>query len=137
MQRLLQGFRSSFCISLTTLPVLLSVFYEWNLLSILLNVLVIPLMGILMGGTALLVLAGSVVGGIGEPFFVFLRILALPVKGILIFYEKLCLLSEGLPAAQSVISLTGYDEENLLLSLFAMKHSDAAFKRAFELSIVV
>ena len=97
MQRLLQGFRSSFCISLTTLPVLLSVFYEWNLLSILLNVLVIPLMGILMGGTVLLVLAGSVVGGIGEPFFVFLRILALPVKGILIFYEKLCLLSEGLP----------------------------------------
>ena len=62
MQRLLQGFRSSFCISLTTLPVLLSVFYEWNLLSILLNVLVIPLMGILMGGTVLLVLAGSVVG---------------------------------------------------------------------------
>lgn len=97
MQRLLQGFRSSFCISLTTLPVLLSVFYEWNLLSILLNVFVIPLMGILMGGTVLLVLAGSVVGGIGEPVFVFLRILALPVKGILIFYEKLCLLSEGLP----------------------------------------
>lgn len=97
MQRLLQGFRSSFCISLTTLPVLLSVFYEWNLLSILLNVLVIPLMGILMGGTVLLVLAGSVVGGIGEPVFVFLRILALLVKGILIFYEKLCLLSEGLP----------------------------------------
>ena len=67
MQRLLQGFRSSFCISLTTLPVLLSVFCEWNLLSILLNVFVIPLMGILMGGTVLLVLAGSVVGGIGEP----------------------------------------------------------------------
>ena len=97
MQRLLQGFRSSFCISLTTLPVLLSVFYEWNLLSILLNVFVIPLMGILMGGTVLLVLAGSVVGGIGEPVFVILRMLALPVKGILIFYEKLCLLSEGLP----------------------------------------
>ncbi|WP_455618271.1 ComEC/Rec2 family competence protein [Eisenbergiella sp.] len=97
VQRLLQGFRSSFCISLTTLPVLLSVFYEWNLLSILLNVLVIPLMGILMGGTVLLVLAGSVLLGMGEPVFVFLRILALPVKGILFFYEKLCLLSEGLP----------------------------------------
>lgn len=97
MQRLLQGVRSSFCISLTTLPVLLSVFYEWNLLSVLLNVLVIPLMGILMGGTVLLVLTGSVLLGMGEPVLVFLRILALPVKGILLFYEKLCLLSEGLP----------------------------------------
>ncbi|MEI3004719.1 MAG: ComEC/Rec2 family competence protein [Victivallales bacterium] len=62
------------------------VFYEWNLLSILLNVFVIPLMGILMGGTVLLVLAGSVVGGIGEPVFVILRMLALPVKGILNFF---------------------------------------------------
>ena len=97
VQRLLQGVRSSFCISLTTLPVLLSVFYEWNLLSVLLNVLVIPLMGILMGGTVLLVLTGSVLLGMGEPVLVFLRILALPVKGILLFYEKLCLLSEGMP----------------------------------------
>lgn len=97
VQRLLQGFRSSFCISLTTLPVLLSVFYEWNLLSVLLNVLVIPLMGFLMGGTVLLVLTGSVLLGMGEPVLVFLRILALPVKGILLFYEKLCLLSESLP----------------------------------------
>lgn len=39
--------------------------------------------------------------------------------------DQKLLISEGLPAAQSVISLTGYDEENLLLSLFAMKHSDA------------
>lgn len=97
VQQLLQGVRSSFCISLTTLPVLLSVFYEWNLLSVLLNVLVIPLMGFLMGGTVLLVLTGSVLLGMGEPVLVFLRILALPVKGILLFYEKLCLLSEGMP----------------------------------------
>lgn len=35
------------------------------------------------------------------------------------------LMEEGLPYAQSVISVTGLDEENLLLSLFAMKHSSA------------
>lgn len=96
-RRLLQGISASFCISLTTLPVLLSVFYEWNLLSVLLNVLVIPLMGILMGGTVLLVLAGSLFGSMGEPVFIVLRLLALPVKGILIFYEFLCLRSESLP----------------------------------------
>ncbi len=39
--------------------------------------------------------------------------------------DQRLLLEEGLPYAQSVISLTGLDEENLLLSLFAMKHSTA------------
>ena len=39
--------------------------------------------------------------------------------------DQSLLMEEGLPYAQSVISLTGLDEENLLLSLFAMKHSTA------------
>lgn len=39
--------------------------------------------------------------------------------------DQSLLMEEGLPFAQSVISLTGFDEENLLLSLFAMKHSTA------------
>ena len=39
--------------------------------------------------------------------------------------DQTLLLEEGLPFAESVISLTGLDEENLLLSLFAMKHSTA------------
>ena len=39
--------------------------------------------------------------------------------------DQSLLMEEGLPYAQSVISLTGFDEENLLLSLFAMKHSSA------------
>ena len=39
--------------------------------------------------------------------------------------DQKLLMEEGLPHAQSVISLTGLDEENLLLSLFAMKHSQA------------
>lgn len=39
--------------------------------------------------------------------------------------DQRLLLEEGLPYAESVISLTGLDEENLLLSLFAMKHSSA------------
>lgn len=39
--------------------------------------------------------------------------------------DQTLLMEEGLPFAESVISLTGFDEENLLLSLFAMKHSTA------------
>lgn len=39
--------------------------------------------------------------------------------------DKTLLLSEGLHNTQSVVSLTNFDEENLLISLFAMKHSNA------------
>lgn len=39
--------------------------------------------------------------------------------------DETLLLSEGIHNAQSVVSLTGFDEENLLISLFAMKHSQA------------
>lgn len=95
--RLREGLCSSFCISLATLPVLLSSFYEWNLLSVLLNVLVIPLMGVLMGGILMLVLAGGICSGLGIPAGAFLSLAALPVRGIFFLYEKLCLLAQGLP----------------------------------------
>ena len=39
--------------------------------------------------------------------------------------DETLLLSEGLHNTQSVVSLTNFDEENLLISLFAMKHSNA------------
>ena len=39
--------------------------------------------------------------------------------------DETLMLSEGLHNTQSVVSLTNFDEENLLISLFAMKHSNA------------
>ena len=39
--------------------------------------------------------------------------------------DQKLLMEEGLSNAESVLALTGIDEENLLLSLFAMKHSKA------------
>lgn len=39
--------------------------------------------------------------------------------------DETLLLSEGLHNTQSVVSLTNFDEENLLISLLAMKHSNA------------
>lgn len=39
--------------------------------------------------------------------------------------DETLLLSEGLHNTQSVVCLTNFDEENLLISLFAMKHSNA------------
>ena len=95
--KLIEGLRASFCISLTTLPVLLASFYEWNLFSVLLNVLVIPLMGVLMGGILLLVLTGGLFTGLGAAGGTLLSMMALPVRGIFLIYEKLCLLTQHLP----------------------------------------
>ena len=39
--------------------------------------------------------------------------------------DRQFLLSEGLPQAEAVVALTNIDEENILLSLYAHKHSDA------------
>lgn len=96
-RKLTEGLRASFCISLATLPVLLCSFYEWNLFSVLLNVLVIPLMGVLMGGILLLVLAGGLFTGLGAGSASLLSLMALPVRGIFLIYEKLCLLAQSLP----------------------------------------
>ena len=68
---------------------LLASFYEWNLFSVLLNVLVIPLMGVLMGGILLLVLTGGLFTGLGAAGGTLLSMMALPVRGIFLIYEKI------------------------------------------------
>lgn len=85
------GFRSSFCVSMVTLPLVLSSFYEWNVLSVAVNLVVIPLMGILLGGCILLASLGSLLLFAGEEWLSLLTPAALPVKGILFLYETLCL----------------------------------------------
>ena len=84
------GFRSSFCVSMVTLPLVLSSFYEWNILSVLVNLAVIPLMSVLLGGCILLAVSGSLLLFAGEEWLFLLSPAALPVKGILFLYEALC-----------------------------------------------
>ncbi len=84
------GFRSSFCVSMVTLPLVLSSFYEWNVLSLAVNLAVIPLMGVLLGGCILLAASGSLLLLFGEEWLFLLTLAALPVKGILFLYETLC-----------------------------------------------
>ena len=87
---LCSGFRSSFCVSMVTLPLVLSSFYEWNVLSIAVNLVVIPLMGVLLGGCILLAVSGGLLLLIGEQWLFLLAPAALPVRGILLLYEILC-----------------------------------------------
>lgn len=111
------GFQASFCISLATLPVLLATGYEWNLFSVLLNVIVVPLMGILLGGCILLAVAGGILLAAAPGLMGWLKPLALPVRAILWLYEYLCrmggqngtgLIRTGSPALwQSALFVTG------------------------------
>ncbi|HJA92307.1 MAG TPA: DNA internalization-related competence protein ComEC/Rec2 [Candidatus Eisenbergiella merdipullorum] len=84
------GFRGSFCVSMVTLPLVLSSFYEWNVLSIAVNLVVIPLMGVLLGGCILLAVSGSLLLLFGEKWMFLLAPAAFPVKAILFLYESLC-----------------------------------------------
>lgn len=85
LQGLIKSLLASLCITLTTLPVSLHFFYQIPVYGTLLNLLVLPLMGILVaGGLVLMVLPG-----------------VLPVKwgvmGILSLYEGLCHMAEAVP----------------------------------------
>ena len=89
-ETLSSGFRSSFCVSMVTLPLVLSSFYEWNVLSVAVNLVVIPLMGMLLGCCILLASLGGLLLTAGEEWLSLLAPAALPVKGILFLYETLC-----------------------------------------------
>lgn len=85
LQGLTKSLMASVCITLTTLPVQLYFFYQIPVYGTLLNLLVLPLMGVLLAGGLTLMLLP----------------IALPVRwgvmGILSLYEGLCHMAEALP----------------------------------------
>lgn len=85
LQRLFRGLLASLSVTLSTLPIQLYYFYQIPVYGTLLNLIVLPLMGMLLaGGLALIALP-----------------IALPVRwgvmGILALYEGVCRLAECLP----------------------------------------
>ena len=75
---------------MVTLPLVLSSFYEWNVLSVAVNLAVIPLMSVLLGGCILLAVSGSLILLLGEEWLFLLTPAALPVQAILFLYKILC-----------------------------------------------
>ncbi len=85
MTQLTQGLLASLSITLATLPIQLFFFYQIPVYGTLLNLIVLPLMGLLLsGGLALMALPGAVPVQWG-------------VQGILALYEEMCRLAEQLP----------------------------------------
>lgn len=85
LQGLAKSLMASVCITLATLPVQLYFFYQIPVYGTLLNLLVLPLMGVLLAGGLTMMLLP----------------IALPVRwgvmGILSLYEGLCHMAEALP----------------------------------------
>lgn len=77
-------------ISLSTLPVYLCFYYEFPPYSVLLNLLVIPCMGIVLGSGVLTLAAAAV-------FLPFGRVAVLPGIAVLSLYEKCCEVCGRLP----------------------------------------
>lgn len=93
IKKLLRGaeksLTASFGITLFMLPALLYHFYQWNPWSVLANLIVIPLMGVLLVWLLVLAAACWLLWGVScGPFF--LRLLALPARGIFLLYEEIC-----------------------------------------------
>ncbi len=80
--------------SLTTLPIILYYYYEYPFFAIFLNLIIVPLVGVLLTTSLLLVAVGN--------FFVLLgRITAVPVSIILWIYENSCLIFDHIPFGRS------------------------------------
>lgn len=82
-------------VSLVTLPVHLCFYYEFPLYSVLLNLIVIPCMGLLL-------VSGVCVMAVSAVFLPLGRFAALPGIFILAFYEKCCEFCMGLPGQRLV-----------------------------------
>lgn len=93
-----QGMTASLGITLAMLPVLLCSYYEWNPWSVAVNLVVIPLTGILLP----LLLGLAAAGGLClwlPGFLTVLKAVALPARGILFLYKQISRLVLCLPGS--------------------------------------
>lgn len=105
-----ENFLISLSIQLATIPAAAFFFHEVPMWSMLLNFFVLPVIGTLL----FLALLGGVLG----LFVVFpTKIIFLPCHWILLFYEKMCKITAGLPGATVI---TGQPEPKKLLLYYGM-----------------
>lgn len=109
--RFMEALIVSFSVTLVTFPVIINIYYEYPVYSILLNLVVVPLMGMFMVSA---VLAG-VVGSISEAAGLFL---IGPADFILRVYMKLCDFTGRLPG--SVIKTGALSDRKLFMYYAAL-----------------
>ncbi len=91
-----RAFLSSATVQLTTLPILAWHFFQLPMYSILINLIALPLSGLLFGSIFLAVAVGSVFTCLGWGL-VIPKTLLLPAHFVLVFYNRLCSICTYLP----------------------------------------
>lgn len=87
-----EAFLVSFCVQLTTIPVMCCFFYEISVYAVFINLLVVPCMGILLGS--------GMIGGAAGCFLPFMgKILLFPCSLILLMFDTMCRNFLKLPCA--------------------------------------
>lgn len=99
-------------ISLSTLPVYLCFYYEFPPYSVLLNLLVIPCMGIVLASGVLTLAAAAVFLPLG-------RVTVCPGTAILTLYEKCCEVCAGLPGKKWITGRPAGWQIILFLAIFS------------------
>ena len=81
---------------ITTTPVIIYYYYQFPPYSILINLIVIPLVSLIVGGSILVVLIGLFFTGAAV-------VMTYPVRLILFGYKYLCIFASGLPGASVLV----------------------------------
>lgn len=118
----LDGLFVSMAVSLATLPVIMLSYYEIPIYSVFLNLLVVPMMGLLMTSAVLAGAAGCICEGLGVFFMG-------PASYVIRAYEWLCRLVLRLPAANYVTGAPKTWQVALYLSILLFLCMMAAWGR--------
>lgn len=81
---------------ITTTPVIIYYYYQFPPYSILINLIVIPLVSLIVGGSILVVLTGLFFTGAAV-------VMTYPVRLILFIYKYLCIFASGFPGASVLV----------------------------------
>lgn len=123
-------------ISLSTFPVYLCFYYEFPPYSVLLNLLVIPCMGIVLGSGVLTLFAGALFLPLG-------RAAVLPGLAVLSFYEKCCEFCTRLPGRTWIAGRPANWRITLFLAIlaalvcFAKKMKKRQFFAGITLALII
>jgi competence protein ComEC len=91
--RIWESLRSSLAVTIFMLPVSLYYFYQIPLMSVPVNMLIIPLVSVLLVSAVLSLITGAMVPGLGV-------LTAIPAKLVLMLYDKVTEVNDALPHTQ-------------------------------------
>lgn len=94
--KLIDAFVVGIASFITTTPVIIYYYYQFPPYSILINLIVIPLVSLIAGGSILVVLTGLFFTGAAV-------VMTYPVRLILFGYKYLCIFASGLPGASVLV----------------------------------